>query len=439
MTRAIQKHLRDFIAIIFLGFFALGITGYILAHQRFYLPSWVPVLGTNFFELKGEFSTAQSVTPGQGQTVDIAGVPVGEIKKVELVKDRAVVTMTIDRKYEKTIFRNASMLLRPKTGLNDIIVELTPGTADAGQTPDGYTVPVQETLPNVNLDEFLASLDRDTRDYLKLLLAGGGQGLHHQGKPLSATLRRFDPTSRDIRLITKEVAKRRKNLAHVIHSFQLLATELGNHNKDLAEWVDSSNAVFQSFARQQANLKETVRLLPAGLAATNKAVASADRVAVNLGPAARSLLPGAQALASSLRDSRAFFKASVPPIRDQIRPFVRAARGPVRTLRPANANLAKITPDLTTSFRVLNRFLNEWAYNPPGSAEGFLFYTIWGAHIGASIFSTSDAQGPLQRGVILTTCQSLGILQSITAVDPQLATYIQLFNPPTQGQACGTR
>ena len=32
-----------------------------------------------------EFTTAQSVTPGQGQTVNIAGVPVGELSKVELV------------------------------------------------------------------------------------------------------------------------------------------------------------------------------------------------------------------------------------------------------------------------------------------------------------------------------------------------------------------
>ena len=95
MRHAISKHMRDFIAIILLSFFALGITGYILAHQRFYLPNWVPVLGTNFFEVKGEFSTAQSVTPGQGQTVDIAGVPVGEIKRVDLEKYGRVVELKL--------------------------------------------------------------------------------------------------------------------------------------------------------------------------------------------------------------------------------------------------------------------------------------------------------------------------------------------------------
>jgi phospholipid/cholesterol/gamma-HCH transport system substrate-binding protein len=436
VTKAIQKHLRDFIAIIVLMVLALGVGGFILSHQRFFLPGWVPVLGTDFFELKGEFQTAQSVMPGQGQTVDIAGVPVGDVKKVELKNGRAIISMTVRQKYSGVIYRNASMLLRPKTGLNDMIVELTPGTPSAGKAPDGYTLPIQNTLPNINLEEFWAALDRDTRDYLKLLLAGGGQGLGGQGRFLSATLRRFEPTNRDIARITSQVGKRRKNLARLIHSFQLLATELGSRDTQLAEWVDSSNAVFQSFARQERSLRETVRLLPGGLAATNKAVASADRVAVNLGPAARELLPGARALASSLRDSRAFFKASVPPIKNQIRPFAREAQPAVRQLRPANENLAKITPDLRTTFKVINRVLNEWAYNPPGVDESYLFWTIWGAHIGASVFSTQDAQGPLRSGLILTTCRSLGILQSILNVDPQLATIIELLHPPTQAQAC---
>src|SRR5687767_15948576 len=108
---------------------ALFVGGYILSHQRFYLPAWFPVLGTDFFELKGEFSTAQSVTPGQGQTVNIAGVPVGEIKKVELEQGRAVVTMAIKQKYADMVKRDATMLLRPKSGLKDMIVELDTGTS----------------------------------------------------------------------------------------------------------------------------------------------------------------------------------------------------------------------------------------------------------------------------------------------------------------------
>jgi phospholipid/cholesterol/gamma-HCH transport system substrate-binding protein len=436
MRTAIQKHLRDFIAIIVLAVLALFVGAYILSNQRFFLPGWVPLVGTDFFELKGEFQTAQSVMPGQGQTIDVAGVPIGEVKSVELKNGRAIVTTLVREKYARLIKRDAFMMLRPKTGLNDMIIELTPGSPSAPRVEEGFTVPIRNTLPNVNLDEFLSVFDRDTRDYLRLLLHGGGQGLKDQGRPLSAVLRRFEPTNRDVLRITREVGKRRRNLARLIHNFQLLTTELGRHDKELAEWVDSSAAVFESFANQDAKLRETIRLLPGALSATDKALVSADRVARDLGPAATSLLPGARKFASSLRQSRPFFRDVVKPVRDQIRPFAREVQPTVKVLKPANRDLAALTPDLTKTFEVLNRFFNEWAYNPPGTAEGFLFYTIWGAHIGASVFSTQDAHGPIRRGLILTTCRSLGVLESVARADRQLATIIELTNLPTQQQAC---
>ena len=153
MTTAIRKHLRDFAAIVVLVLIAGFVGLYVLAHQRTTLPSWVPLVGKQVFTLKGEFSTAQAITPGQGQTVDIAGVQVGEITNVDLVNGRAVVTMQLDPKYSHRVHPNATMLLRPKTGLKDMIVELNPGTAAGGPAvKDGYTVPVSNTLPDVNLD-----------------------------------------------------------------------------------------------------------------------------------------------------------------------------------------------------------------------------------------------------------------------------------------------
>ena len=82
---------RDFVAIIVLLVIALIVGGVILANQRFSLPAGVPVLGKDFVEVEAELSTAQAVTPGQGQTVNIAGVEVGEISSVELEDGRAVV------------------------------------------------------------------------------------------------------------------------------------------------------------------------------------------------------------------------------------------------------------------------------------------------------------------------------------------------------------
>ena len=67
-----------------------------LSQQQQPYPSWIPFLGDDRFELKAELSTAQAVTPGQGQTVNIAGVKVGDISDVELENGHAVVTMLIE-------------------------------------------------------------------------------------------------------------------------------------------------------------------------------------------------------------------------------------------------------------------------------------------------------------------------------------------------------
>jgi phospholipid/cholesterol/gamma-HCH transport system substrate-binding protein len=436
VTHQIQKHLRDFIAIILLSLFALGITGYILAHQRFYLPSWVPVLGTDFFELKGEFSTAQSVTPGQGQTVDIAGVPVGEIKKVELVKDRAVVTMQIKHKYSDMIKSDATMLLRPKTGLKDMIVELDPGTPGTPSVKDGFTVPVSNTRPDVNLDEILSNLDQDTRDYLRLLVAGGGEGLKNNGRNTAATLKRFAPLNRDLNTLNGQLSKRRVNLAHLVHNLQLLVSEVGTKDKQLAELVVSQNAVFQAFADQDRNLRKTFELLPGTLDTTQKALKTSDELSQKLGPTLRDLRPGARALGPSQVATQAFSKATTPIIKNQLRPFVGEVRPTVDALRPALRDLAKVTPDLATSFGVLNKFFNALTYKSSGG-ESLLFYALWLNHIGASVYSTQDANGPIRRGVILTDCVAAGALENVAKLDAQLGTLIALTNFPNSAQICG--
>jgi phospholipid/cholesterol/gamma-HCH transport system substrate-binding protein len=434
---AIQKHMRDFIAIVLLFVFALGVTGYILSHQRFYLPNWVPLLGTDFFELKGEFSTAQSVTPGQGQTVDIAGVPVGEIKRVELEDGRAIVTMEIKRKYAKLVKRDATMLLRPKTGLKDMVVEMDPGTQGTPSVPDGFTVPVSNTRPDVNLDEILSNLDRDTRDYLRLFVAGGGEALRDNGRNTSNLLRRFAPLNRDIKRITVEVGKRHRNLARLIHNLQRLMTAVGSKDKELAELVVSQNAVFQAFANQDRNLRKTFQLLPGALDTTQAALQKSDVLATKLGPTLRSLRPGVRALDDAQIATRAFARGTIGPIRDQIRPFTRDAKPTVDALRPATRDLAKITPDLATSFTIFNKLLNALAYNPPGNEEGYLFWALWLNHIGASVYSTQDANGPIRRGIIFTDCIAIGALTNTAKLDAQLGTLIDLSHFPTTQEACG--
>jgi phospholipid/cholesterol/gamma-HCH transport system substrate-binding protein len=433
---AIRKHLRDFLAIIVLLVIALIVAVIILANQRLSLPAGVPVLGKDYVELEAELTTAQAVTPGQGQTVNIAGVEVGEISSVELENGKAVIGMNIEREHAR-IYRDATILLRPKTGLKDMVAELTPGTPDAGELVEGERIPASQTLPDVNLDEILAALDADTRDYLRLLLGDGAQALRGNGRELAQTIRRFEPTARYAREANEQLARRRENLRRVIHNFSLLMDELGERDAQVANFVSSSNQVFATLARQEANLRETLRELPSTLEETQDALASVDAMASELGPTLEALRPGARALGPSLRDTRPFLAETTPIIRDELRPFTRAALPTVRELRPAMRDLAAATPDLTRSFRVLNALLNTLAYNPPGrTEEGYLFWLSWANHVGSTVFATQDAHGPIRHGIVVYNCQTAQLLETVAGTNPALGTLVDLLNGPTSEEIC---
>jgi phospholipid/cholesterol/gamma-HCH transport system substrate-binding protein len=433
---AIRKHLRDFVAIIVLLIVALAVTLVILSHQRLALPAGVPLLGKDFFEVNAELTTAQAVTPGQGQTVNIAGVEVGQIASVKLENGKAIVGMKIERKYAR-LYRNATVLLRPKTGLKDMVAEVDPGTKDAGQLKEGSTIPISQTLPDVNLDEILSSLDADTRDYLRLLLGDGAQALRGNGRALAQTIRRIEPTARYAREVNEQLATRRENIKRAIHNFSLLTAELGSKDRQIGEFVDNSNAVFATLARQDANLRDTLRRLPSALDVTGTTLGKVDRLASVLGPTLQDLRPGARALGPALRDTRPFLTETTPVIRDQLRPFARAALPTVRELRPALRDLAAATPDLTRSFRVLNALLNTLAYNPPGDTEeGYLFWLSWANHTGQTVFATQDAHGPIRHGLVVFSCSTAQLLDAVSATNPQLGTLVDLLNGPTTKEIC---
>jgi phospholipid/cholesterol/gamma-HCH transport system substrate-binding protein len=428
-----RAHLRDVLAIaglLLAGLFAVTV---ILVNQRAVLPSWVPLIGTDRFELKADFSSAQAVTPGQGQSVDISGIKVGEVSGVRLEDGHAVVTMEVDNKYSPLIHTDSSLLLRPKTGLNDMVVEVDPGTQSSPEVKEGSTVPLASTQPQVNPDEFLASLDADTQQFLKLLLANGAEALDPaQGRDvkLSNALRRLDPFARDISRISGALAVRRQNIANAIHNFQLVSTELGNRDQDLTDFVDSSNAVLASFAKEQASIRSAIQELPGTLKDTKSALTSANDFALQSAPALKKLIPGAKATAPALRALRPFFRQTAGPIQNQIRPFTKQVASPVHHVAQISQGLGTATPGLRTGFRDLNIGLNALAYNPPGDQEGFLFYVPWLNHDLNADYLLQDAYGPIRRGLVLVSCSTASIAEGVLQSEPYLRMLYQLTGQP---------
>jgi phospholipid/cholesterol/gamma-HCH transport system substrate-binding protein len=425
--RAIRKHLLDFVAVIALATIAAGVGIFILGHQRLRFP-WEPTP----FRLQAEFSTAQAVTPGQGQTVRVSGVRIGDISKVALKDGTATVTMDIDPQYGRLVHTDATALLRPKTGLKDMFVELDPGTNRAAEARPGWTIPLRSTLPDVNPDEVLASLDADTRDELKLLISGAGEGLRGRAPSLQDVLRRFEPTHRSLAQVTGAVATRHAQLRHLVTSLERLNRELAGHDGDLAQLVDGSAAVFRAFASEEANIGRSVRDLPGTLRQTTATLGDVNTFAHALRPAADHLRPAVRQIAGANKALTPLAKDATPLLRTSIRPFVRDAQPLARKLGAPAGQLATATPDLTRSFTVLNHLFNMVGYNQngredPGKAardEGYLFWIAWLDHIGSALFSSSDANGPFRPITIGATCSTARQLVGDNDSSGQLGTLL---------------
>ena len=428
MSVAIRKHLRDFIAIALLLLVGVASAYVIVQNQRLR----IPVLEERPFELKAEFQTAQAVVPGQGQTLRVAGVKVGDVDDVDLEDGVAVVTFGVDRDF-LPIYRDATILLRPQTGLKDMFFEMDPGTQKAGEIEEGGTVQLANTAPDVNLDEVLGALDNDTRAYLRLLLVSGGQALDGRDEDLGRLLGSLGPLTRDIDRINSKVAERKDNLRRLITNFNLLTREVGRSEQSLTDLVEASNTSIGAIAEQDPSVQRAIRLLPGTLQQSTTALTHISQFADQLGPALGDLRPFARNLDEVNSSTKRLALKTTPVIKGEIRPFVRTARGPVKSLDKAAGRLARATPKLTVVAKKLNRLGNMAAYNPNGAEppdtsnrdEGYLYWVAWGTHVGNSIFSGGDANANYWRVYLSESCEAA--LNIVGSVDPVVEALRQLI------------
>jgi phospholipid/cholesterol/gamma-HCH transport system substrate-binding protein len=351
--------------------------------------------------------------------------------------------MDIFRKYAP-IYRNATVLLRPRTPLKDMYLALDPGTPSAGRVADGATLGIASTQPTVNVDQILSSLDADTRTYLLLLLSGGAQAFGGKGatanRPSAATtaalaadFKRFAPLDRSTLGFARLLSQRSGNLRRAIHNLDLVASSLGGVDSQLASLVRQSSTDFQAIASQDQALSRGISLLPGALAQTSSTLAKVQRFAAASGPALKNLQPFARDLGPALDALRPLAKQTTPVIEHQLEPFATdpGIRRLAQTLAPAASSLAKAAPALSSSFSVLNTLVNALAYQQPGGEPSYLYWGGWLAHNLDSLTTLQDAEGPLVQGQFLASCPSLNLLEvALQPGTPSLTPILDMLNAP---------
>ena len=362
MATAIRKHLRDFVAVAVLLVIGLGVTYYIVQEQRLR----IPILEEKPFELKAEFETAQAVVPGQGQTIRVAGVRVGDVTDVELENGVGVVTFAIDREY-LPIYKDATILMRPNTGLKDMFFELDPGTKAAGEYEEGGDDPGRQhgarRQPRRDPRRRSTPTPRPTCACCWSAPARAWRAATRTSASCSAASARSTATSHSS---TREVAKRQENLARPGPQPQR-AHDQGRRSRrrphpagrrlQRAPWARSPSRTRTCSARSPSCRARSAR--------PSTPSARPPSFAAELGPAFDQLRPFARNLRRDERVASARLASDATPVlKDEIRPFVRAARRPVADLEQAADELLGGVTAAHDGLGKINRLGNMAAYNP---------------------------------------------------------------------------
>ncbi len=374
---------------------------YILLQQR------LPNPFQSFYSVNAAFSTASAVVPGLGEPVNVAGVHVGEITGASLTNGLAVIHMEVDPGKMPHLYQGAHADLVANTPLKDMQVNITPGDPKRGRLKEGATIPVGQTTTPIDSDELLSALDGDTRAWFTSLITELDNGTRGRGPDIRALLRNLGPTSTQLRTVGDLLATRRAEIAQLVHNLGTVTQATSARDVQLAQVIRAGQQTIGALAGQNVALEHSITQLPPTLAQTRTTLTDVAGLAQQLGPTSTALAPIVRRLPTTLRQTPTLFNSAALVPLDEVKPFTDAVLPLADQIGPLSTNLSQAIPQLVKSFKVLAYVTNELAYNPGGRNQGFLYWLAWFAHNSDSFLSTSDANGPAWRALLLTSCTTL--------------------------------
>ncbi len=288
--------------------------------------------------------------------VRIAGVDVGSVTGVQRVSktsSAAVMTMTVDPN-GLPIHSDATMKIRPRIFLEgNFYVDLQPGTPSAPVLSSGETLPASHTAGPVQLDRVLSSLNSAARSNLQTLLQGYGGALNDPSTLLED--RTHDPMVRGLTAaqslnlsLAYSVAAFRDSsivnegllgllphdLSGVVRGNAHVFRGLADAGGALPGLVSTFNATMATLASRQAELSQTIALLPPLLTSAAQANRALD---ASFGPTqqfAAAILPGVKQLGPTISAALPWIAQATPLVSPQ------ELGGLLRDLTPAVQNTA---------------------------------------------------------------------------------------------------
>ncbi len=357
---------------------------WVLTNQRFTAP-WA-----DKFEFAAEFEAVPGVAPGNGQEVRMYGVIVGQITDARVNdQGRAELEMTLEPGHP--VYENATLVLRPKSPLNEMYVEIDPGGPPAEEVEEGTTLPVTNTERPVQLDEVLGHLDDGARTALTKLLAEADAALTDADEHLPAGLQEATGLTEDLAPVLRELDERRTSLRTLVSAVAQISSAVGEDDARLNALAGALSSTLSSMSGESESLDASLSELPALARQLTASTRAVSRLTRQLDPTLRDVQDATAVLPDALE--------RVDSTVQRLSTTVEVARPLVRRASPLVAELRPVVDDLRAALPVAER---TTARLDPVTAMLLRYLPDLGAFVvnTRSIVSMRDANGGILRGLL---------------------------------------
>jgi phospholipid/cholesterol/gamma-HCH transport system substrate-binding protein len=354
--------------------------------------------------VKAEFAQVPGLNPKSQNSVTIAGVKVGAVTASEATdQGTAIVTMTLKGGYD--VFEDARAVLRPKNPLNEMQVELNPGTKSAGELSENSVIPITQTERPVQADEILDHLDERSQVALTDLLLESDVALARAPRNLADGLGATTDTLSAMEPVVKALQTRRAKIAELVTALGDISSAVGRNDERVTRLAAATQQTLSVLAESDGALRASLEQLPGLTGQLRKALTSTQRLTTELDPtldnlnaAADSLPPALNRFESTVGNLGKTLEAA-KPVLDKARPVIADLRPTVANVNTSLRTLGLVTSRLDQDTRTVMSYLTD--------IKAFVYNT-------SSVFGAGDAQGGIIRGHLMVPLPGGGVLPNST-------------------------
>jgi virulence factor Mce-like protein len=225
---------------------------------------WVIGTRNQDHEVTAVFSPAFNLA--KGLDVQIAGVDVGKIKKVDLQKDKVLVGLGINDK-DWPLRRGTTATVRFGTTIGNGTrqIQLTPGPKNAPPIEEGGIIDQRHTEPGVQLDEAIDTLDTSARGHLQGMFSSIAGALDHNTSNLSDGLRHTPQGLAGAGGVLGDLTEDEPALNSLLLNAKRATRTLGTRQDNVEKLFGNAAQTLQAFAQNTNAVEASLTNLRPGL------------------------------------------------------------------------------------------------------------------------------------------------------------------------------